>query len=114
MSRFVYIVVALMFAITLSAPSAFAADKKSKDKPAAVQKAEADKKKDAPAPGGLVDLNTASKQELMAISGIGEAYSDKIIAGRPYKNKTQLKTKGNIPAHVYEKIKDKVIAKQAK
>jgi competence protein ComEA len=62
----------------------------------------------------LLDINRASEADLKALAGIGDAYSKKIIAGRPYAKKDQLVSKKVLPQATYDKIKDKIVAKQAK
>jgi DNA uptake protein ComE-like DNA-binding protein len=80
------------------APTAPAAD--SKMAPAAAPKVE------------LLDINSATAEQLDALPGIGKAYSAKIIAGRPYKGKDDLVNKDIVPQKTYDGIKDKIIAKQ--
>jgi|APHig6443718053_1056840.scaffolds.fasta_scaffold187346_1 DNA uptake protein ComE-like DNA-binding protein len=83
-----------------------AADTKAEAKGAAADAKAAAKAK-------VVDINTATEAELKAIPGIGDAYAAKIIAGRPYAKKDQLKSRNILPAPVYEKTKDLIVAKQA-
>jgi len=98
-SKIVILTLALVFAATLS----FAADPKAPAKPTPPAK---------PVKAELININTATKAELSALPGIGDVYSQKIIDGRPYAKKDQLKSKKIIPGATYDKMKDKIIAKQ--
>jgi competence protein ComEA len=92
-----------------------AAKSDSKMAPAPAKMAPAADSKMAPAAkDAKIDINTATKDELMAFKGIGEKYSDKIIAGRPYARKDQLLSKNILPDATYKKIEAQVVATQPK
>src|SRR5260370_22387041 len=111
--RFCRLITQLLLAIMLMAPigasPAMAQATARKDSKAS-PKANA---KSAPA-GDLVDLNSASIDQLKALPGIGDAYSKKIVEGRPYARKDQLVSKNIIPQATYDKIKTLVVAMQKK
>ena len=94
--------ITVALALTLFSSAAIAKNPALQSKPAA----------SAPAAGDLLDINSATKDQLDALPGIGEKYSQKIIDGRPYKAKTDLVKKKVIPQATYNKIKDMIIAKQ--
>ena len=87
-------------------PAATAPKSDSKMAPAAKTETKAAPKAD------LLDINSASADDLKALKGIGDAYSAAIIKGRPYKGKDELVQKKIIPEKTYAEIKDKIIAKQ--
>jgi DNA uptake protein ComE-like DNA-binding protein len=67
----------------------------------------------APAHADLMDINSATEDELKTLPGIDVVYAGKIVAGRPYKNKTELLTRKILPRGTYLKIKARIIAKQS-
>jgi competence protein ComEA len=100
------ILAALLLILGVSGAYSHAQAAAAQPKPAAPQA--------APKASDLIDINTATKDQLKALPGIGDAYSQKIIDGRPYKTKTDLLNKKIVPAATYEKIKALIIAKQPK
>jgi len=70
------------------------------------------RKKSFPAQENLLDINTATTYQLKALPGLSDEDARKIIAGRPYARKNQLKQKKIISAAVYDGIKSSIVAKK--
>jgi DNA uptake protein ComE-like DNA-binding protein len=111
MSKFHRIALLLVLIPLLYSPAASAQAAKPAKPAAATAPA---KPAAAASTSSLIDINSATADQLQAIPGIGDVYSKKIIDGRPYANKTQLVSKNILPQGVYDKVKDKIIAKQTK
>jgi competence protein ComEA len=62
----------------------------------------------------LIDINSASKEQLGALPGVGDAIAQKIVEGRPYRTKRDLLFRKILPKSTYDKIKDQIVARQAK
>jgi DNA uptake protein ComE-like DNA-binding protein len=100
MNRYRLLAILAVVALMLNAPLAVAQTKKPAAKTATTS---------AP-----LDINTATKAELTTLAGIGDAYSQKIIDGRPYARKDELVSKNILPQATYDKIKGRIVATQPK
>jgi len=98
----------LLVSVSLVAVPAFAQGK-STDKKAEPSTSKGDTKSKTE----LIDINSATKQQLMTLPGIGDAYAQKIIDNRPYHGKNDLVQKNIIPKATYDKISGEIIAKQS-
>jgi len=129
MKRFTSALALCAFVAALTAPLAFAqggAAPATDSKPAAAapatdaaakttvkHKSHAMSAKAGAAKVEMTDINSASKEDLMKVNGVDDATADKIIAGRPYKMKSQLVTKKIVDKATYAKLKGSVVAKKA-
>jgi competence protein ComEA len=104
--QFIYAAVLLVLCLGVSMGQT-ASKKGSTAKPSAAQSADTGK-------SDLLDINSATKDQLATLPGIGAAYSQKIIDGRPYRAKTDLVKKNILPQSTYNKIAGMIVARQPK
>jgi len=120
MKRFTMSIALVAFLAAMAAPLALAQGSSapattpaasSTEKPAATKTMKTEKAEHAMA-APKVDINSASKEDLMKLPGIGDAIADKIIAARPFKTKGALATQKILGAKAYAKVRGLIIAKQ--
>jgi len=99
-------VLAVIVAVMFVAGAGWAADPKATAKTVPAPEKKVEKAAEP------IDLNTATKEQLMTLTGIGEVTAQQIVKNRPYAKKDQLKSKKILTDQGYDKIKDKIIAKQ--
>ena len=102
---------ALVTFVSVASP-AFSQNSASAQKSAPSKPAAATAKAAPVASGEPMDINTASEAQLKTLPGIGDAYSKRIVAGRPYAAKNQLVSKGIVPQATYDKVQTLIIAKR--
>lgn len=111
-SSLVLAVIGFLVAAPLAAQTAAPGTSPSKPATSAAPSAPAKAAPAAAASAELVDLNSATKEQLDALPGIGSVRAEAIIKGRPYRGKDELLRKKILPQTVYDGIKEKVVARQ--
>src|SRR5690242_12433889 len=108
----VIVALSTLLAIPVVAQTASPSNSPSSTATGGAKTAEPSRTAGSQAQGGLVDINSASAQELDTLPGVGPARVKAIIANRPYNGKDDLTQRKVIPPNVYNQIKDKIIARQ--